>query len=55
MTKITTGRSLFDSRQRLEMFLSSEASRPALVFTQPPVVWVSGSFPGLGEGKVSGA
>jgi hypothetical protein len=31
---------MFESRQRLGIFLFTTASRPALVPTQPPIQWV---------------
>lgn len=34
-----------------EMFLLSETSRPALRLTQPPILWVPGSFPGAERGR----
>jgi hypothetical protein len=37
----------FDLRQSQVIFLSSRASRPALVLPQPPFPWARGSFPGI--------
>jgi hypothetical protein len=33
------------------MFLLSETSRPALRLTQPPILWVPGSFPVAERGR----
>jgi hypothetical protein len=40
LTRLWAGRSRFDSRQGLEIFLSATASRPAQGPTQPPIQWV---------------
>jgi hypothetical protein len=42
MTGLRAGRSGFDSRQGMGIFLFTTASRPALGPTQPPIQWVSG-------------
>jgi hypothetical protein len=41
---LQVGRSGFDSRQGLRIFLFDTATRPALGPTQPPVEWVPGSL-----------
>jgi hypothetical protein len=41
-TTLRAGRSGFDSRQRLWIFLFASVSRPALGPTQPPIQWVPG-------------
>jgi hypothetical protein len=46
-TWLQTGRSGFDPRQRQRIFPLVSVSRPALRPTQPPILWVLGSFPGL--------
>jgi hypothetical protein len=46
-TRLRTGRSGFDTRQGLGIFLAT-ACRPALGPTQPPIQWVPGVlFPGI--------
>jgi hypothetical protein len=39
-TRLPAGRSEFNSRQRLGIFLFANASTPALGPTQPPIQWV---------------
>jgi hypothetical protein len=48
VTWLRAGRSGFDSRQGLGIFLFTTASRPAMGPTQPPIQWVTGVFsPGI--------
>jgi hypothetical protein len=39
-TRLRAGRSRFESRQGLRIFLFATASRPAVGPTQPPIQWV---------------
>jgi hypothetical protein len=43
-TSLRAGRSGFDSRQGLGIFLFATASRPAVGSTQPPMQWVPGAL-----------
>jgi hypothetical protein len=42
VTSLRAGRSEFDSRRGLGIFIFATASRPALRPTQPPIEWVAG-------------
>jgi hypothetical protein len=52
-TGLWAGRSEFDFRQKLGIFLYATASKPALGPTQPPIQWILGvPYPGS---KAAGA
>jgi hypothetical protein len=44
MTRLQTGRPVFDSQRGQKHFLFATASRPALELTQPPIQWAPGAL-----------